>query len=190
MSASGGALLDSEYRREALGNGRIRFLVTPAAVPTAATNARLIGAVIGLLVWGVVLDRYGLRLALPAGVGAFSIAWIASRWALRLVAQWLDRRRSPGGSFVASPAGIELPTGGTIPQRQLYRLVLKNGLDSGAAPGEATRAGAAGVAYMLCAEHAGLSITLAGGMSRSTAHHLLHDTLSVLRYSVPALPAS
>jgi hypothetical protein len=190
MSASGGALLDSEYRREALGNGRIRFLVTPASVPTAAAHARLIGAVIGVLVGAIVLDRYGLWLALPVGVGTFSTGWIAGRWALGLAGQWLDRRRSPGGSFVASPAGIELPTGGTIPQRQLYRLVLKNGLDSDAAPGDVTRPGAAGVAYMLCAEHAGLSITLAGGMSRATAHHLLQDTLSVLRYSVPALPAS
>jgi hypothetical protein len=182
-------LLDSEYRREALGNGRIRFLVTPAAVPKGTTDPRLIGAVVAVGAWGIVLERYGLWLALLTGVGAFAVAWLASRWTIGLVGHWLDRRRSPGGSFVASPSGIELPTGGTIPQRQLYRLVLKNGLSSDAAARDSATAGVVGVAYMLCAEHAGLSITLAGGMSHSTANHLLQDTLSVLRESVPAFPA-
>jgi len=182
------ATSEGEYRQEALGNGRIRFLVTPAASPSAASHFPLLEGGIAAVAFGMLYRTGGRWPGIAAGAGAFVVCWFAGDWVRRLRRLRLDRRRSPGGTFVASPQGIELPTGATIPSERRYRLVLRNGLDAGGGAPRGPAQEAIRVSYMLCVEHGERSITLAGGMTHATAHGLLHDTLLVLRSPASVLP--
>lgn len=180
--------MESEYRQERVAGGRMRFVVTPAAVPRESSAPVVIAGVAAVLVLAAVLQAEGVSRALPAMMGA-SLAAIASyALARRYLAGVLDRLRSPGGTFIVSPLGIELPTGSTIPRDALQRLTVRNGVPAPRGSALAIprnpvqRATAERVSHMLCAEHGGRSTTLAGGMTATTASALLEDAGRVLNF--------
>ncbi len=197
--------MESEYRQEQLGGGRTRFIITPASVPKASLIPLLLGGMAGLIVFVLVLGDGGLLRTVLASLGAIFIGLLVSTTINRHLAHRVARHRSPGGTFIASPTGLELPTGSVIPQGQLHRLILRNGIpDADFAlaydptalawqgmwllpePDPATaaqRGNAASVSYLLCAEHGGGSTTLAGGMTETTAFRLLRDAGRILQLS-------
>ncbi len=191
--------MDSSYQQEQLGGGRVRFVVTPASAPKASGAPITLAILFGLVVLGTMSRNEGsLGLILRLGVAVYG-GW----WVHKLTNGWfaskIDKIRSPGGSYVVSPASIE-SNGTTIARDQLHRLIVRNGVPdiqestvvvntgsvySGMQAGAqndrmANRAKASRVAYMLCAEAGGRSTTLAGGMTEVTAHGLLTDTSRIL----------
>ena len=191
--------MDSSYRQEQIGDGRVRFTVTPAKVPNASGGPAVLAGIFVLIVMGTMGPREGsiglvIRLAL-AVFGAMKI----HRWTNQWFSRNADKVRSPGGSFVVSPSSIETPAG-SIARDELHRLIVRNGVPdvqeasvantgtfySGMAAGAANdraanRAKASTVSYMLCAEAGGRSTTLGGGMTEVTAHGLLTDVSRILR---------
>lgn len=190
--------MDSSYEQEQLGEGRVRFTVRPAKVPNASGGPTVLAAIFVLIVLGTMSRAEGgfgliIRLA---------ISFFGARFIHRSVNAWFtrsaDQRRSPGGTFVVSPAAIE-GVGGSIARDQLHRLIVRNGVPDveetvihtggmqgamavGAANDRAAnRAKAGRVSYMLCAESGGRSVTLGGGMTEVTAHGLLTDVSRILR---------
>jgi hypothetical protein len=194
--------MDSSYRQEPLDGGRVRFTVTPAPVPRASGGPVIVAVIFGLFVLGTMSRTEGgfgllLRLVVAIGGGIFIHRWL-NRW----FASGVDKRRSPGGTFIASPAGVEAG-GVVIPRDQLHRLIIRNGvpdvgevavvndgtvlggMQAGAANDRArNQAKAARISYMLCAEHGGRSTTLGGGMTEVTAHGLFMDVSRLLGMSV------
>lgn len=193
--------MDSEYRQEELGGGRIRFIVTPASAPTASLGPVLLGGIAGLTVFGTTLDHGNSFRPFLASAGGILVGLLVYHATKRVLVDRVDRRRSPGGTFTASSTGLELPTGSVIPREDIHRLTLRNGVPTDAGAVVAYAAGsvshgivvdpavvrapnptsAANVSFMLCAEHAGRSTTLAGGMTEGTAYGLLEDAGKVLR---------
>jgi hypothetical protein len=196
--------MDSSYRQEPLDGGRVRFTVTPASVPRASGGPVIIAVIFGLVVLGTMSRNEGIigliiRLAIAIFGGikihGWTNAWFASK---------VDKIRSPGGTFVASPSGVEVSGGPTIPRDQIHRLIIRNGVPnvgeasvvvntgsvySGMAAGAANdraanRAKAAHISYMVCAEHGGRSTTLGGGMTEVTAYGLLTDASKILGLTV------
>lgn len=192
--------MDSRYQQEPLGDGRIRFTVTAAKVPSASGAPFVIAAIFVLIVLGSMGPREGaigliVRLAI-AGFGAVRI----HRWINQWFAGNINKLRSPGGQFVVSPDAIEVQ-GSTISKQDLHRLIVRNGVPEvnatimvhhdGSMQGAmasgahndrmANRAKAATVSYMLCAESGGRSIVLGGGMTDVTANGLMTDVSRVLR---------
>jgi len=96
------------------------------------------------------------------------VGWVAGVLA-RTRERWRDRVRAPGGSFVASPSGIETP-GRRIAREALNGLAIRNPL--------AGRGGPALIrgSYALCVG----SIVLAGGMSESVARGLFDEVRRIL----------
>src|SRR5262249_2297550 len=132
----------------------------------------------------------GIRLGVAGGL----MAWAAFELRRRARAR-AERRRSPGGTFVVSPAGIERE-GGALARERLRHLVVTNSLPGTAPPprvatGAVYRAasalgtanataGGAVVSYMLCADDGDRLTPLAGGMTAVTAHGLLTDVSRIL----------
>jgi len=195
--------MESSYRQEPLDGGRVRFTVTPAPVPRASGAPAVLAAIFVLIVLGTMTrdtNAFWFLFRVAAAVlGAIWIYRATNRW----FASKVDRVRSPGGTFVISPGGIEGSSGPAISRDQLHRLIVRNGVPevgeamvvntgsvySGMAAGAqndrmANRAKAAHVSYMLCAEAGGRSTTLAGGMTEVTAHGLLTDVSRILGLSV------
>jgi hypothetical protein len=196
--------MDSSYRQEPLDSGRIRFTVTPASVPRASGAPAVLTGIFVLIVLGTMGRGEGafglvIRLAIAVFGGMKLYGWI-NAW----FAGTVNKRRSPGGTFVASPAGIETTGGPPIARDQIHRLIIRNGvpdvgeasvvvntgsvysgMQAGAAnDAAANRAKAASISYMVCAEHGGRSTTLGGGMSEVTAYGLLTDVSRVLGMAV------
>lgn len=194
--------MDSEYRQEPVGERRVRFSVTPASVPNASMGPNWVAAILAAVVFFVLLGRGSVLTFLLASVAAFFTFRVVKRFLQGRFDRNVDRHRSPGGSFVAEPAGLELPTGQRIERDAIHRLLLRNGIPQSpssniglvvdarsvsqgiaadaAVAREQNRAKAASVSYMLCVEHGGRSTTLAGGMSETTAYGLLQDVTRVL----------
>lgn len=195
--------MDSSYQQEQLGQGRVRFTVTPAAAPKASGAPITLAILFALFVIGSTPPHSsGFQLLLRLVIGGTG-GW----WVYRLTNRWfvgkVDKLRSPGGTFVISPTAIEASGGPSITRDQLHRLILRNGvpdvveptivntgsvysgMQSGAQNDRvANRAKAAHVSYMLCAETGGRSTTLAGGMTEITAHGLLTDVSRLLSLQV------
>lgn len=191
--------MDSSYQQEPLDGGRVRFSVTPAPAPKASGAPLTLTIIFVLIVFASMSPTMGtfgllIRVAIMA-FGGRAIYQFTNRW----FASRVDKVRSPGGTFVVAPTHIETVSAGSITREQLHRLIVRNGVPdvaepivvntgsvySGMAAGAqndrmANRAKAATVAYMLCAEHGGRSVTLAGGMTEVTAHGLLTDVSRIL----------
>ncbi len=191
--------MDSSYRQEDLGGGRVRFTVTPASAPKASGAPAVLAGIFVLVVFASFTRDMGffglvIRLAIM-GFGARFIYRGTNRW----FASKVDKVRSPGGTFVVSPEGIEGADGSKIPRASLHRLILRNGIPdiqeatiantgtvySGMAAGAqndrmANRHKAGLVSWMLCAEAGGRSTTLAGGMTEVTAHGLMTEASRAL----------
>lgn len=187
--------MDSGYQQEPVGRGGVRFTVTPASVP----RARAVPAGLAILFAVIVMASTPpqpdvFQMVIRLTVATYGGWWVHA-WTRRWIAGRVDRARSPGGTFVVSPSGIEA-NGGRITREQL-RLIVRNGIRKGAAPAAAStvladlgtrrRGGdppsAASVCYMLCAESDSTSTTLAGGMTEVTAHGLLTDVSRILSSS-------
>ena len=169
--------MESGYQQEPIGGGRVRFTVRPAPAPRASAAAWAPAA----LVVGIV------AVTTPAGAGEVQLAIrlglsvILGAWARRRTARWLesrlDRRRSPGGIFVASPFGVEVGDA-RIDRGRLERLIVRNALAGGSG---AARTGLdAAVSYALDAQAAGTFTRLAGGMTEPTAIGLLAEVSRVI----------
>ncbi len=194
--------MDSAYHQEPLGEQRIRFRVTPASVPNASMGPNWVAAILAAVVFFVILGRGSLvTFALGAVAAFFTFRFVKGFLQGRFTGQ-VDRHRSPGGTFVVTPAGLELSTGQQIARDAIHRLLLRNGIPQSpsanvaivvdsrsisqgigadaAVAREVNRAKAASVSYMLCVEHGGRSTTLAGGMTETTAYGLLQDVSRVL----------
>jgi len=185
--------MDSGYQQEPVGGGGVRFTVTPASVP----KARAVPLGFAVLFAAIVMATTPPRADVFALVIRLTIATCGGWWVYALTGRGLadrvDKVRSPGGTFVVSPIGIE--TGkGSIGREQLLGLLVRNGSPKGsrgaASVGSADSAlpshggnpaSAASVCYMLCAESSGASTTLAGGMTHGTAQGLLTEVSRVLR---------
>ncbi|MBK7187428.1 MAG: hypothetical protein IPH86_01695 [bacterium] len=192
--------MDSSYQQAPLEGGRVRFTVTPAAPPKSKGAANVIAVIFALVVIGSTPAHTPSLLVFLRLVLAVAGGWFVRKWVNKWFAGKVDRIRSPGGTFVVSPDGIEAPNGATITRDQLHRLIVRNGvpdfqggavavdtgtmysaMQAGAANDRAVnRARASAVAYMLCAESGGRSTTLAGGMTEVTANGLLTDVSRVL----------
>jgi hypothetical protein len=196
--------MDSSYRQEPLDGGRIRFTVTPASVPKASGAPSVITGIFVLVVLGTMNRAEGgfglmVRLAIAIFGGIKLHGWI-NAWFARNV----NKRRSPGGTFVVSALGLESNGGSAIARDQIHRLIIRNGIpdasggsvvvdtgtmysamQAGAAnDGARNRAKAENISYMVCAEHGGRSTTLGGGMTEVTACGLLTDVSKILGMSV------
>ncbi len=196
--------MDSSYRQESLDNGRVRFTVDPASPPTSKGAANIIAVIFALFVIGTTSRGTPSFLVLFRFVVAIVGAWFLRKGVNKWFAGRVDKIRSPGGTFVVSPAGVEVPGGPTVTREQLHRLIVRNGvpdiqggavavntgtmftaMQSGAANDRAVnRARALAVSYMLCAESGGRSTTLAGGMTEVTAHGLMTDVSRILGLAV------
>ncbi len=163
--------MDNGYEQEPIGPDRVRFTVHPAILPRSKMVPLLLGGVTGVLVvvgsGGLAAAPPGLRLA-----GGLFVA-IAVSLGLGVVARARARRRDrlrlPGGSFVASPSGIDAD-GLRLAREALNGLTVRNPLVGRARPA-LVRA-----SYVLCA---GATI-LAGGMSEAVAQGLLADVRRIL----------
>ncbi len=190
------AIVHSRYRQEPLGEGRVRFTVSPAPIPARFGLPAGLAAVVAAPVLATTppheaASMVAIRVAIAAA-GAWGIHRLSSVWLTRTA----DRARSPGGTFVISPSAIELADGLRIPRARVRRLVVRNGLPNVADPvvvppgdvfergagseGAAQRGGVAQVSFLLCAEADDASHTLAGGMTERTAHGLLIDVSRIL----------
>lgn len=178
--------MESGYEQEPIGGGRVRFTVRPAPVPLATLFPLCASGMAALLVLFVLfvsqarLEPGRPWIFIPLGIAAvFAIA------SYRVARVWLaartDRARSPGGSFVVSPTGIEAgPT--RIGRESLERLVVGNAMHVR----RQTRTRA--VSYVLGAVSGGSLIRLAGGMNEATALGLLADVGRILRIGAGPTP--
>jgi len=176
--------MESGYQQEPVGGGRVRFTVRPAPAPRASALAVVPAALLGLAVVGTTPPHAGMvEILIRLAIAGWGGGWLY-RWADHWFGGRIDRRRSPGGTFVVSPFGIE-PDGARIEREQLQRLIIRNGLARAVEP-VAVSAGAVrpdravAVSYLLCAETATRSTVLAGGMTETTALGLLTDVSRIL----------
>jgi len=175
--------MESGYQQEPVGGGRVRFTVRPAPAPRGPALTVVPAALFALAVVGTTPPHAGLVEILAR----LAIAGWGGGWLYRRTDRWfgsrIDRRRSPGGTFVVSPFGIE-PEGARIEREQLKRLIIRNGVARAIEPVVSARAvrpdRVVAVAYMLCAETATRSTVLAGGMTETTALGLLTDVSRIL----------
>jgi len=192
--------MDSSYRQEPLENGRVRFTVVAATAPRSKGAANIIAVLFAVVVLGTTTRETPSFMVFLRFVIAIGGAWFVRQWVNKWFAGRVDKFRAPGGTFVASPSGLEVPSGSTITREQLHRLIVRNGIpdiqggavavntgtmysamQAGAAnDGAVNRARALAVSYMLCAEAGGHSTTLAGGMTEVTAHGLMTDVSRIL----------
>ena len=192
--------MDSSYSQESLDSWRVRFTVDPASPPQSKRAANVIAVLFALLVIGTTPGGTPSFLVIFRFLVAVVGAWYLRKGVNRWFAGCVDKIRSPGGTFVVSPDGIEAPDGSDIPREQLHRLIVRNGVpdirrrvvtantgamltvmqSSTANDRAVNRTRALAVSYMLCAESGGRSTTLAGDMNEVTAHDLQTDVNRVL----------
>jgi hypothetical protein len=134
--------------------------------------------------------------AVVAAVAAFKLISMGLN---QTFASKVNKMRSPGGIFIVSRDRIEASNGEIISADRLHRLILRNGVPDvneamfvgtsyvannlrnyQVASAAAKRAAAEKISYMLCAEHAGKSTCLAGGMTETTAYGLMRDVSSIM----------
>ena len=163
--------MDNGYEQEPIGPDRVRFTVHPVVVRRSRGVPLLLGGVAGALVvvgsGGPAAAPSAVRLSIGI-LSAFLVSGLAGVFA-RIRATRRDRARAPGGSFVASPSGIESGDQ-RITRDALNGLAVRNPLLGRDAPG-LVRA-----SYALCV---GATI-LAGGMSEAVARGLLADVRRIL----------
>jgi hypothetical protein len=163
--------MDNGYEQEPIGPDRVRFTVHPVVLRRSRGVPLLLGGLAGVLVvvgsGGPAAAPPGMRLA-GGVVSAMVVGWVAGVLA-RTREKWRDRVRAPGGSFVASPSGIET-AGRRIAREALNGLAIRNPLAGRAAPSLIRGS------YALCVG----SMVLAGGMSESVARGLLDEVRRVL----------
>jgi len=163
--------VDNGYEQEPIGPDRVRFTVHPAVLPRSRRVPLLFGGVTGVLVvvgsGGPAAAPPGVRLmgGLFVAIAVSALVGVVARTRARL----RDRLRLPGGSFVASPSGIDAD-GQRIAREALNALTVRNPLVGRGAPA-LVRA-----SYVLCV---GATI-LAGGMSEAVARGLLADVRRIL----------
>lgn len=194
--------MESAYRQEPLGEGRVRFTVTPASVPNASMGPNWTAAILAVVVFFVLLGRGNAFTFVLASVAAVLTFRFVKGFMQGRFDRSVDKQRSPGGAFVAGPGGLEPGLGPKIDRGAIHRLLLRNGIPQPTSAGvtmvvdstsvsqgiaadaqiarEANRAKAASVSYMLCVESGGRSTTLAGGMTETTAYGLLQDVQRTL----------
>ncbi|MBX3315285.1 MAG: hypothetical protein KF902_00320 [Phycisphaeraceae bacterium] len=177
-------LNQARYEATELGGGRVRFVVTAAPVPKLGCLFLFVGglcALLGGLVlsWGGLLSIVGL---VGGGIGGYKFAkWFWKRD--------VDKRRAPGGEFIAGPEGIEVG-GERIAKDRIHQFVIRNGMDvarqasvvrdNASAQRHANLALAAQVSYMLQVESGGRATTLAGGMTETCATGLQADVMKAM----------
>lgn len=189
MSSERSMALDKElnqarYEATELGGGRVRFVVTAAPVPKLGCMYVFVGvlcAMLGgiVLSWGGLLSLVGV---VGGGIGGFKFA----KWFWR---RNVDKRRAPGGEFVAGPEGVEVG-GEKIGSDRIHQFVIRNGMDlardmsvvrdNASAARHAHLAMAAQVSYMLQVESGGRATTLAGGMTETCATGLRTDVMKAM----------
>lgn len=194
--------MESSYRQEPLGEGRVRFTVTPASVPNASMGPNWAAAILAAVVFFTLLGRGNAFTFVLASVAAVFTFRFVKSFVQGRFDQSVNKHRSPGGAFVAGPAGIEPGLGSKIERDAIHRLLLRNGIPQSPSANvtvvvdstsvsqgiaadaqiarEANRAKAASVSYLLCVESGGRSTTLAGGMTETTAYGLLQDVQRTL----------
>src|SRR5689334_20395281 len=96
--------MECGYQQVPIGNGRVRFTVTPARLPRAG-GAAIAASSLGAGIAGALLP-FAIPLVVRAGVAALAGVGIARAWLARR-RHARERRRAPGGTFVASPWGVE-----------------------------------------------------------------------------------
>jgi len=176
--------MESGYQQEPIGGGRVLFSVRPAPTPGSPLVAMAPAGFLVLILAATTPADPGplqilIRLAVAVGLGGWLHRWTARRLEARL-----DRLRSPGGTFVASPFGIET-SGARIERERLDRLIVRNALAR--VPGARGGGGrATAVSYVLCAESGDRSAVMAGGMTETTALGLLADVSRILGAGRPA----
>jgi hypothetical protein len=161
--------LDSGYRQEAIGLGRVRFTVDPAPAPVPRAGPSAVAGLAAALILAATL-RFDTpaALAVRAAAAVLGAGWVHAL-VRRALAARLARARTPGGTFVVSAWRIET-AGGTIARERIRRLVVTNAASSAHA-----------VSFALCADVHGVLTPLAGGMEEPTALGLLADVSRVLR---------
>jgi hypothetical protein len=192
--------MESSYQQEKLGDGRVRFTVTPASMRKPGIGTVWIGALMGAFLLGASGPKQGFFSLVFVVVGAF-----LGYEAMGRLMMFIARRRwgTRGGTFIVSDRGIETTAGALIPREQLHRFVLKNafpalledrtvvavgltaqfGADN-AARGARYYRTVADVSWSLCAEAGGRSTTLAGGMNDVTVYGLMADVSKLLAMQV------
>lgn len=180
-------LNQASYAAESLPDGRTRFTVTPAPVPRLGCLLMTLAG-LGAILGGILFSVLG-PLMFVGLVGGAILGWKGGALFWK---RSLDKRRAPGGTFIAGPAGLEV-NGQTIPADRLHQLVIRNGMDlaretsvvtnATTAQRHANIAIAAQVSYMLQAESGGRATTLAGGMTETCATGLRADVARAMGMS-------
>lgn len=173
----------ASYESVSEGDGRVRFRITPAPVPNLLFLYLTLGFLFAML-GGIITSAVGLSLLgiVGGGIGGFMFG----KWFWR---RNVDKRRAPGGEFVAGPTGLHV-NGQTIERDRIHQLTIRNGMDLAqqtnvamdrtGAQRAANVARAAQVSYMLVAEAGGRATTLAGGMTETCAAGLRADVLKAV----------
>jgi hypothetical protein len=193
--------MESSYQQQKLGDGRVRFTVTPASIRKPGIGTVWMGALVGALIGGMSGPKQGFFSGVFVIVGAF-LGYEAMARLMMFLARmkWGTR----GGSFVVSDRGVETTAGALIPREHLHRFVLKNAFPAlledrtvVVGGGLAAQFGAdnvargaryykkvADISWSLCAEAGGRSTTLAGGMNDVTVYGLMADVSKLLAMQV------
>jgi hypothetical protein len=177
-------MMDNGYEQEPIGLDRVRFRVRPAPVPRSRFVPIALGLLAGMV---VVVSSGGLAAAPPAlrlAVAVLAGWWTAAR-VRRVLEARRDRARTPGGTIVISPSGIE--TNGTwLARVDLDGLSVRNPLlerrrRASRVPGAESNPAAVAVSYALGFGPRDQSTILVGGMTESIALGLLVDVERILR---------
>lgn len=175
--------MDNGYEQEPIGQGRVRFTVRPAPIPRSRFVPIALGGLAGMVVvvgsGGSAAAPLALRILLAVLAGG----WTAAQ-ARRALEARLHRVRLPGGTFVASPSGIDR-AGSVLARAELGSLSVRNPVldrrPRGARlPGTAANVAMVAASYALCIGQRERSTVIAGGMTEAIALGLLADVRRVL----------
>lgn len=177
-------LNQARYELTALGDGRTRFTVTPAPVPKLGCMYVTVGGLCAFL--GGLIFSAGGPLAIVGAIGGGVGGFMFAKW---FWTRNVNKRRAPGGEFVAGPEGVEVG-GEKISRDRIHQFVIRNGMDlpretsvvrdNVTAQRHANVALAARVSYILQVEAGGRATTLAGGMTETCATGLQADVMRVM----------
>lgn len=112
------------YRSEDLGQGRIRFYVTPGTGWGGGAATVILGLVVG--------GFLGYFFTPPRGDAIFLVLWVifsaASMWGFRRLSLSMSEkgRKAFPAEFVASPEGLELAGNERVATAKIHRLILRN----------------------------------------------------------------
>jgi hypothetical protein len=162
--------MDNGYDQQPLGRGRVRFIVQPAIVRPPRLVPLL---VLTLTAAGALLlppEPSGLPGWFARGFAGLALGRLVAVIVRDALMGHLRRLRSPGGEFVVSPRGLELPGGAAVSREP----ALANRLAS-SGPRSARM-----ISYALCCRTKDGLVTLAGGMSEAVALALLREVRRIL----------